>query len=104
MGDQDARYALRTHLVETLYKALSPNFEISFADGYGPAADALLALGEIEERWETYADDEEWAGGGWYCHHASREEAEEHARKKPGAKVRCRFSIAVDMPFEVPRG
>jgi hypothetical protein len=49
MADKEAREALREHLVRVLYKALSPNFEISFAEGYRVAADALLDAGAI--RW-----------------------------------------------------
>jgi len=51
-------------LMTTLYEAISPNFEVTFADGYGPAAAALLALFDVEEQWgltwPTGAGDPDW--------------------------------------------
>lgn len=41
-----AAEALRERIAKALYGALSPNFEITWKDGYYPAADAILALGE----------------------------------------------------------
>lgn len=41
----DGRGALREQLAKALHNALSHNFEITWSEGYYPAADAILDLG-----------------------------------------------------------
>jgi hypothetical protein len=65
VADQEGREALREHLVQTLYKALGRNFEITFAEGYRPAADAILALVDVEEQWRVVLDEPEHVEGVW---------------------------------------
>jgi hypothetical protein len=46
----EAREALRDMVAKALYDSLSPKFEITWKEGYYPAAEALLSLAELVER------------------------------------------------------